>query len=74
MTYTIYERGAGRMISFEADDADEAIEEAVEAIGLGEGVEMDCPADWLTFLRWNKGPELREFQLVEEGHDEQSWE
>lgn len=76
MTYTIYERGVGAMLSFEADSPDEAIEEAIEAIAVDPRVapEIDCPANWLTFLRWGKGEELQEFQLVEEGHGEQPWE
>lgn len=74
MTYTIYERGVGRMLSFEADSPDEAIEEAVEAIAAGGEPEVDCPANWLTFLRFGEGASLREFQLVEEGHGEQPWE
>lgn len=76
-TYTIYERGVGRLLSFEADDGDEALEEALEAIGLDPVLgapEIDCVASWLTYVTYGEGDARRHFQLIEEPHGEQPWE
>lgn len=74
-TFTVWRRGEDKpRLTFGADDMDSAIDEFLEVGVTSAAPDIDCVANWCTFIFDEQGDgAIVEWQIVENGHNPQPW-